>query len=62
MTNEQKEFKVVRKIKLCNYLLNKGFNFVETRVDYKYPTRYVWIFPYDDKLEAAINEYYLEVL
>ena len=42
--------------KLCNYLINKGFNFIETRVDYKYPLRYVWIFPYNDKLEKAIRK------
>ena len=60
MNNEQKKFRVVTKIKLCNYLLNKGFNFIETRVDYKCPSRYVWVFEYSDKLVKTIDEYYLE--
>ena len=61
MNADNKKFKVIRKIKLCNYLINKGFNFIETRVDYKYTSRYVWIFPYNDKLEKAISDYYSKI-
>lgn len=62
MAKEQRKFKVITKIKLCNFLINKGFQFVETRVDYKCPTRFVWVFPYDNKLEEAISEYYSQIL
>lgn len=43
MAKEQRKFKVITKIKLCNFLINKGFQFVETRVNYKCPTRFVWV-------------------
>lgn len=54
--------KVITKMKLCNFLLNKGFMYKETKVNYKLPNRLVWVFNNSLELQDAIDEYYSEIM
>lgn len=49
---------VCRKIRLCAYLLEKGFEYLVIRQDVFYPDRKVWIFEDTPTLREAIEEYY----
>ena len=49
---------VCRKIRLCTYLLGKGFEYLEIRQDVFFPDRKVWIFEETPALRNAIEEYY----
>lgn len=49
---------VCRKIRLCTYLLEKGFEYVEVQQDVFYPDRKVWIFEETSALRDVIEEYY----
>ena len=55
-----KEYQVITKIRLCKYLLSKGFVFEETRMDYANPKYVVWVFKNSEDLQNAITEYYNE--
>ena len=49
---------VCRKLRLCTFLLQKGFNYIEEKSDYKNPKYNVWIFKMTPELKIAIEEYY----
>lgn len=49
---------VCRKIRLCTYLLEKGFEYMEEKPDVFKPNRKVWIFEETPSLRNAIEEYY----
>lgn len=52
---------VCRRMKLCGYLLKKGFNYEKVVPD-KYNTRFnCWLFKDSPELRNAIEEYYSEV-
>lgn len=57
MRTEMK-FYVCRRIRLLSYLLDRGFNFIETRQDRNNPKYKVWIFIDTPDLEKAIKDYY----
>lgn len=49
---------VCRKMRLCSYLLSKGFEYIEKRKD-KFNKKYdVWIFKSTPELFKTIEEYY----
>lgn len=52
---------VCRKIRLCTYLLEKGFMYEKETVDVKNPNYKVWLFKDGHKLRNAIEEYYNSV-
>jgi hypothetical protein len=53
---------VCRKMRLCAYLLEKGFKYEEERQD-KFNEKYrVWIFRNTPELRNAIEEYYAQIL
>lgn len=49
---------VCRKMKLCSYLLTKGFQYKKIRQDRYNPSRKVWLFESSPELYIAIDEYY----
>lgn len=49
---------VCRKIRICNYLMSKGFKPHHTEPSIKDPGRIVWMFENHPKLSAAVEEYY----
>lgn len=49
---------VCRKIRLCSYLLKKGFRYEKEDIDVKNPSRKVWLFESSSELREAIEEYY----
>ena len=49
---------VCRKIRLCTYLLEKGFKYIEEKPNVFIPSRKVWIFEETPALRDAIEEYY----
>lgn len=52
---------VCRRMKLCGYLLKKGFNYEKVVPD-KYNERFnCWLFKDSPELRNAIEEYYSEV-
>lgn len=52
------KFYVCRRIRLLNYLQQKGFNFIKTETDKMNPNYLVWIFFDSEKLRNTIEEYY----
>lgn len=52
---------VCRKIRLCSYLLSKGFQYELEREDRYDPSRKVWIFKASPELYNAIEEYYSQI-
>lgn len=52
--------RVVKRIKLANYLSNHGIDFEYSRVDYENPKFRVFIYKRTEKLEELINQYYEE--
>lgn len=57
-TRESKFF-VCKTPKLCVYLQQKGYKFVECKPDRKNPFYNVWIFPNSDELYDLVEEYFL---
>lgn len=49
---------VCRRIKLYNYLINRGFHVEQVRGDKFDPKRLVWIFANSPQLEQAVTDYY----
>lgn len=49
---------VCRKIRLCSFLLKKGFQYEFERADRDNPKRKVWLFKSIPELYIAIDEYY----
>lgn len=55
------KFYVCKRIKLLNWLMEKGFMFIEARKD-KYNSNYnVWIFIETPELKTAVDEYYSNI-
>ena len=51
---------VCRRMKLCSFLLSKGFKYIKTEKD-KFNEKYsVWIFESSPELRLAIKEYYAQ--
>ena len=49
---------VCRKIRLCTYLIEKGFMYLEEKPNVFDPKRKVWVFEETIDLRNAIEEYY----
>ena len=49
---------VCRKIRLCSYLLSKGFKYEREDIDVRNPERKVWLFKDSEQLRTAIEDYY----
>ena len=52
---------VCKRIRLLNYLLNKGFQFIKTEKDRTNPDYNVWIFIETPELRSEIEEYYSNI-
>ncbi len=52
---------VCKKMRLCEFLLSKGFKYIRTEPNKFRPGYLVWIFPQSPELWLAINEYYTEL-
>ena len=52
---------ICRKMRLCEHLLKRGFQYTETRPFEGRPGCVVWVFPQSPELWVAINEYYSNV-
>lgn len=55
---KRRHFYVCKRMRLCRYLLNKGFEFLKIRPDRVNPKYNVWIFKYSDELYQAVTDYY----
>lgn len=51
---------VCRRMKLCSFLLSKGFKYERTEPDKFNPKYSVWIFKNTPELKLAIEEYYAQ--
>ena len=49
---------VCRRMRLCSFLLSKGFNYVSERPDRNDARYKVWLFENSPELRLAIEEYY----
>lgn len=49
---------VCSKLRLCNFLMQKGFKYDHTRPDINNPKYKVWVFKDSPELRVAIGEYY----
>ncbi len=49
---------VCKKLRLCSYLLQQGFNYIEEKEDKFNPKFNIWIFKNSPELRNAIEEYY----
>lgn len=49
---------VCRRVKLCGFLIGKGFQYLFSRPDRKNKDYSVWLFEDTPELRAAIEEYY----
>jgi hypothetical protein len=61
MRKERKENKsmyVCKKLRLCSFLLQKGFNYELEKPDKFNPKYNIWIFKNTPELQLAIDEYY----
>ena len=52
---------VCRRMKLCSFLLSKGFNYVKVVPDKYNPKYNCWLFNSNPELYNAIEEYYSEI-
>lgn len=52
------DYYVCKRLRLCHFLLMKGFNFDSYRPDKYNPKYLVWLFKNSDKLQSAVSEYY----
>lgn len=58
--NTNNNMRVVKRIKLANYLHEHGIDFEYSRVDYKNPKYKVFIYERTDELDKLIEQYYKE--
>lgn len=49
---------VCSKLRLCSYLLSRGFHYISEREDRYNPKFKVWLFEMTPELRAAVNDYY----
>lgn len=52
---------VCLKLRLCTYLLEKGFMYEKTEPNRNNPKFTVWLFKISPELRKAVNEYYAEL-
>lgn len=52
---------VCRRIRLLNWLMERGFVFIKTKKDKYNPKYNVWIFIETPELKAAVDEYYSNI-
>ena len=52
---------VCRKIRLCAYLLEKGFMYEKETVDITNPKYKVWLFKDGNEIRNAIEDYYSSI-
>lgn len=52
---------VCKRMRLYNYLSDKGFVFYKACRDKFNPEYTVWLYEWSEELEAAVSEYYAEV-
>lgn len=52
---------VCLKLRLCTYLLEKGFMYERTEPHRDNPKFTVWLFKMSPELRKAVNEYYAEL-
>ena len=57
MKEERKPY-YVRFMRLYKYLENKGYHYLYTRPDIKFPERIVWIYNNTDELYNDVQEYW----
>lgn len=50
-----------RRIRLCSYLLDRGFNFIKTEPDVNNPKYKIWLFKKTPELLEVVEEYYATV-
>lgn len=50
-----------RRMKLCGFLLKKGFKYEKIVPDKYKPNYNCWLFPMSPELKNAIEEYYSEI-
>lgn len=50
-----------RRMKLCGFLLKKGFKYEKVVPDKYKPNYNCWLFPMSPELKNAIEEYYSEI-
>ena len=60
---ERKKIKmyVCRRMKLCGFLLKKGFQYIEVVPDRYNPRFNCWLFKNTPELKNAVEEYYSEI-
>lgn len=61
LMNEQgitMKYYVCRKMRLLEFLSDKGFRYIKVQQDRKCPSRDVWIYEKTDELMYAVEEYY----
>lgn len=49
---------ICTKLRMCSFLLKKGFNYIEEKPDKKNPKFNIWVFANTPQLQLAIEEYY----
>ena len=52
---------VCRRMKLCGFLLNKGFKYIKVVPDKYNPKYNCWLFDSSPELLNAVEEYYLQI-
>lgn len=58
--NQNNNVRVIKRIKLANYLHEHGIDFEYSRVDYENPKYKVFIYERTDRLDELIEQYYEE--
>ena len=53
---------VCRKLRLCNYLLSKGFKYIKSEPMRDKPVWKVWIFESTPELWMEVNNYYSQII
>ena len=52
---------VCRRMKLCGFLLSKGFQYEKVEPDKFNPKYSIWIFKSSPELRLAVDEYYSQI-
>lgn len=57
----EKEYRVIKRIRLANYLSNHGIYFEYSRVDYNNPKYKVFVYKITPEFLQCVEEYYKEL-
>jgi len=52
---------ICKKMRVCTYLLKRGFQYVKTEPRKENPKHIVWLFPMTPELKMAVEDYYEEL-